>query len=495
MDLCRWALNSVRRLWEFFFGRRHNIEPCLRPWLQQLFPGMNLNRVRFHIGLPDVIRLASWFQGGGINAIVLPTVFGFRGINVYYDKPYDPCNCDCEEHSAEGLGLVAHEMVHVRQYMDVAGGYGVSMARGFLLPYLSCLIGQGGGPDDGNPFEDEAYEFDREVSSCCCAGDASRKPCDCSGDPPEPDAAGLARWTQNCGHISMASSDLPTWAYLFGCAPGLDRLLDVIRGLFEACSGEQIIGGRSNARHGLREIAEALGRCARNASAAAILWILSLIYRGLWALVILIIWLLIIILYPVVRLVLAIIVGLWAIIAGILCVIDGIRWLLRKLWEFAVWLWDQITSALASACEWAEQTGESCRNNGPRVRRECRAEGTRRRMQCTETREEEIRTCKEESEERREECVEERSERRRECCDWQPCKVLCRSYHYVVEYFCVATEVIKETVCVAWEWVEHTVCVAYERVRETFCRSWSWIIEVGCRVLTGGVRLLTCWAR
>jgi hypothetical protein len=483
MELCRWAIDSIRRLWRWFFPAQRDIEDCLKPWLEHVFPDLDLGRVRFYEGLPVFIKPRD------PAAITLPSIWGTRRINVYYRDGHDPCSC-------AGLKLIAHEMVHVRQYLDYAGGYGLGFVRAFLFPYLLCALRHG---YRDSPLEEEAYDFDDEIGTCCEQG---REPCDCSSSQATKDTAGLASWKSNCGHIVMESTSVTFWRHMWSCVPGLrawwDRATRVWRycreflqrRLRDATSGAETITDRPT-KDGVTESAgrlfwrifaawaQSVFVCIGTSLLAILMWFAGIVYWIVAMALLLVVVLGIAILWAAFKIVWVVATGIWAVVAGFLCLLDAIWWAIKKIWSGLVWLWRRLKDlwswfkgVLSDACEW-----------GRRLERSCEEWEVERRKKCAEEKEEREKKCAQEKEEREKKCAEEREERRKNCCTWRPCSWACRSWTWITNVVCVAWKWVTNVVCVAWTWVTNVVCVA-----------WTWIVTRTCKAFTWTVKRATCWA-
>jgi RHS repeat-associated protein len=115
---------------------------CVKGILAPYFPGLNLDLIDIHEGLP-------WYTRDNVLAIT-------RGNDIYFGPgKYDP-------HSRAGIGLIGHETAHVGQYAE----YG---DLGFLLRYGSdYLKNRLQGMDEHEayeniPFEKEARAKDQQI--------------------------------------------------------------------------------------------------------------------------------------------------------------------------------------------------------------------------------------------------------------------------------------------------------------------------------------------
>ena len=488
MDLCRWARDSIRSLWQWLFPPERETPECLRVWLEQVFPGIDLDRVHFHEGFPPAIKPAN------PEAIALPGIHDAGSIHVYF-RPglFDPCTCD-------GLTLIGHEMTHVRQYMDHANGYGAGFVRGFMLVYLLCIVRHG---YDNHPMENEAEAFEQDVRDCC-----TDSPCDCTGADPVLDPGAMATWEANCGTVVLTESAVGFWEHLRECVPGFDtwwrwanRVWAYCGRFFRERLGE---AGRfrdpaTTAPGTLEEEAErAAGRviatwaqgvfvCLGTSILALLMWALGIIWLVVANLLNLIVVLAIGILWLAAEILSLVATAVWAIIAGILC-------LLGLIWDGLVWLWNRIRELLEDACDWATRLERRCANWEERRRRECQERERRERRECRERERRERRECHERERRERRECREREERRRRDCCDWIPCSWGCKAFSWIVEVVCVAWHTVVEWVCVAWHTVVEWVCVAWHTIVEWVCVAWTWVVTRVCRSFTWVVTGVSCWA-
>jgi hypothetical protein len=163
--------------------RTIEIPPCLLNFLARLYPDIDLDRVRFHRGVPFYA-----FPGGAITI----------GHHVYFrENRADFC-------SRGGVALAAHELYHIRQGSN---GPGFWFFRLFYAKYLLRLIACGFKTDERHAMEAPAYALQKRVSQHF---DRARQatnehgPCACTDDVP----AGLnqrfidaffAQWSETGG--------------------------------------------------------------------------------------------------------------------------------------------------------------------------------------------------------------------------------------------------------------------------------------------------------
>lgn len=131
-----------RRLWLWFFPPRVPLPERARAVLRSLYPGLDLDAVSFHLGLPHLLSLA------GNVAITLPALLAPRRTRVYVDpRHWSP-------ESVEGLGTLAHEAYHALQAQEA--GWGMGPFRPFLMLYLACAAANRF-RYRGHPMEEDAY--------------------------------------------------------------------------------------------------------------------------------------------------------------------------------------------------------------------------------------------------------------------------------------------------------------------------------------------------
>jgi hypothetical protein len=468
MQLCNWAIDSVKRLWRWFFPKQIEMDECLKNWLAHVFPDLDLDRVRFYEGLPLFIK------GSKPNAITLPSIWGASKINIYFRDAPDPCSC-------AGLTLIAHEMVHVRQYMDYGGGYGLGFARLFMIPYLMCSVSHG---YRDNPLEVEAYDFDARIRGCCST---SNLPCDCSVSPPAVNASGLSNWISNCGSITMDSTSVGFFDHLSSCVPGFEAIWEAGKRVWSYCSrffrsrNEALSGNRDDSFSDVGTIGEQIGRlagkvfavwaqtvfvCIGTSILAILLWVVAIIYAILANLVLVVVILLIAIVWAIVDVLSVIVTAVWALIAGILCLLDAIWWVLKKIWEGILWLWEKIKAlwnwfkgVLSKVCTWSEEAHEV----------------------CTEWADEGSEECSEWADEGSEECSKWADEGSEKCTAWEACK-------WYTPWNCIAG-----FFCKGWYWVAKWVCKGWYWVAKWVCKGWYWVAKWVCKGFTWVVGKLTCW--
>lgn len=110
--------------------------------LRSLYPGLDLDAVSFHLGLPHFLSMA------GNVAITLPALLAPRRTRVYVEPRH------WRPESVEGLGTLAHEAYHALQVQEA--GWGLGPFRPFLTLYLACAAANRF-RYRGHPMEEEAY--------------------------------------------------------------------------------------------------------------------------------------------------------------------------------------------------------------------------------------------------------------------------------------------------------------------------------------------------
>lgn len=202
MKRYKWTSSNLIHLWNWLFPKKVELSKPIKLWLNELFPQLDFKRVKFYKGLPPIIKK------NNPNAIVLPSLLGFQNIKVYFKDGPDFC-------SSRGLGLIAHEMVHVRQYLDFAGGYGLGFARLFMMPYLlSAIKGY-----SNIPLEIEAYDFGDQVEHALKLGEL---PCDCNDEMIKTNLKSLEIWKTHHSDLKMEKSSINFWRNIWTFVPGLN---------------------------------------------------------------------------------------------------------------------------------------------------------------------------------------------------------------------------------------------------------------------------------
>lgn len=140
--LGRRLQDRARRLWRWLFPERIELPEEVARLARTLYPTLDLGAVRFHRGLPHLIR---WTGGA---AITIPAPFARRRTCVYVDPEH------YDTGSVEGIGTLLHEAYHALQVQEA--GWGLGPFRPFLLLYFAA-----GAANRfryrGHPMEEAAY--------------------------------------------------------------------------------------------------------------------------------------------------------------------------------------------------------------------------------------------------------------------------------------------------------------------------------------------------
>jgi hypothetical protein len=140
----------ARRFWEWFFPPEIALLPATAGLLRTLYPSLRLERVRFHRGMPHVVRSL------GSLAITLPDLLVPRRTRIYFvPGAWAP-------HSIAGAGTLAHEAFHALQIQE--SSWGAGPFRPFLWLYFACGAANGFRYHD-HPLEVDAYRLAGRASS------------------------------------------------------------------------------------------------------------------------------------------------------------------------------------------------------------------------------------------------------------------------------------------------------------------------------------------
>ena len=188
-DLAEAAGITDRLVWETSLKRARwrgatkiDLPECVKRVVALVYPGMNLDRIRFYDGLP-------FYASRRLRAITVGRYVYFR------EGSFDPC-------SPGGIALVVHELYHIRQG---AGGPGFWFLRPYYLRYvwLSLMSGFPRVPWK-HPLEAPAYEQEALVRECCQRAAQSTGqdgPCVCQdGTPVGVSQAFLDAFAVECIH-------------------------------------------------------------------------------------------------------------------------------------------------------------------------------------------------------------------------------------------------------------------------------------------------------
>lgn len=149
-----------RRLWRWLFPER--VEPPAEAMalLRAVYPTLDLGAVRFHRGIPHLIRSL------GSQAIVIPALLARRRTCIYFT----PDAWDLP--SPARLGTLVHEGYHALQVQDA--GWGFALFRPFVILYLARGAANGF-RYRGHPMEEDAYgvagESRSRFETACARGE------------------------------------------------------------------------------------------------------------------------------------------------------------------------------------------------------------------------------------------------------------------------------------------------------------------------------------
>jgi len=171
------------RLWRWLFPAEVELPAEARRTLAALYPTLDLDRVRFHRGLPHLLK-------GIADGITLPGLISPRLCRIYIEpwcwRPETP----------DGLDLLAHEAFHALQMQET--GWGLGLVRPFIILYLACAAGNGF-RYAGHPMEDDAYRMAGRSDGLF------EQICGCGGAPEE---------------IAVGTSDVAFWRRLAASVHG-----------------------------------------------------------------------------------------------------------------------------------------------------------------------------------------------------------------------------------------------------------------------------------
>ena len=236
--------DRARRLWHWLFPPRIELPEEVAGFLRALYPALDLGAVRFHQGVPHLIRLL------GSEAITIPALLARRRTCIYVEPAcYDPS-------SVEGIGTLLHEAYHALQAQEA--GWGLGPFRPFLMLYFAC-----GAANrfqyKGHPLEEDAYRL--------AGRPRSRFETTFAAAPP--DLAEVER-------LAARSSDLQLW-----------RKLAVSTPLARRCVGEDARRLRAFAVLGSPLIALWLLAWALSVS---LVWLARLLFEGIGAAITGVLW-------------------------------------------------------------------------------------------------------------------------------------------------------------------------------------------------------------
>jgi hypothetical protein len=130
-----------RGIWRWLFPEEVELPEEARRALAALYPSLDLDRVRFHRGLPH-------FLAGVADGITLPGVLSAHLCRIYV-QPWS-----WQPETPDGLDLLAHEAFHALQMQE--GGPGLGLVRPFIVLYLACAAGNAFRYSN-HPLEVDAY--------------------------------------------------------------------------------------------------------------------------------------------------------------------------------------------------------------------------------------------------------------------------------------------------------------------------------------------------
>lgn len=171
--------SRAERLERWLFPPEVELPEPARRVLKSVYPTLDLNGLRFHLGIPHFFNLFA------IQGITLPGRVSPRRARIYIEPRFwDPGSVD-------GLGLLLHEAYHALQLQEA--GPGIGLLRPFLVLYLACAAGNRF-RYAGHPMEDDAYRVagDREslFESRFHGKEVSHEECECLATP----GSGLRFW-------------------------------------------------------------------------------------------------------------------------------------------------------------------------------------------------------------------------------------------------------------------------------------------------------------
>jgi hypothetical protein len=184
--------DRARRLWRWLFPPRVELPEEVARLVRTLYPTLDLGAVRFHRGLPHLVRLL------GSEAVTIPAPLARRRTCVYVD----PAHWDTG--SVEGIGTLLHEAYHALQAQEA--GWGLGPFRPFLLLYFAAGA--------ANRFQYEGHPME-EAAYLLAGRRHSRFESTCGGTLPDPAAV---------EHLAPLASGLRFWRDLARSVPFVRRL-------------------------------------------------------------------------------------------------------------------------------------------------------------------------------------------------------------------------------------------------------------------------------
>ncbi len=186
--------SRAARLRRWFFPPEVELPEPARRILGTVYPTLDLNAVRFHLGIPHVFNVLA------IQGVTLPGKVGPRRTRIYLSPPY------WQPGTVDGLGLLLHEAFHALQIQE--GGAGLGLLRPFVILYLA-FAARNGFRYAGHPMEDSAYGL---------AGDAASR---FESAFRNADRAGIT--PEACGPMATACSGPGFWRLIAESTPGWSR--------------------------------------------------------------------------------------------------------------------------------------------------------------------------------------------------------------------------------------------------------------------------------
>jgi hypothetical protein len=145
-------MKALRLIKTRFFLKRHVPMPSTIELLENLYPGVQWERVEFYEGLPWFTAFIAPF----VTAQALPHFYSFGKYKIYLLR-FDESRAQC-------LADIVHEAFHVFQAMQFMNGYGIGFLRGLMIYYNALFLRFG---YRMNPFEIPAYDQEFRFLDFC----------------------------------------------------------------------------------------------------------------------------------------------------------------------------------------------------------------------------------------------------------------------------------------------------------------------------------------
>lgn len=185
-------MRRSERLRRWFFPPEVELPEAARRIVRAVYPTLDLERVRFHVGIPHVFNVLD------IQGITLPGKVSPRRTRIYIEPRF------WRPESVDGMGLILHEVYHALQIQEA--GPGLGLLRPFVILYLAIAAGNRF-RYAGHPLEDDAY---------CLAGDWGSR---------FESAFKRGNFTEEgCACLATSASGLRFWTRLAESAPGWRRV-------------------------------------------------------------------------------------------------------------------------------------------------------------------------------------------------------------------------------------------------------------------------------